>query len=117
MLKFRVVTQFNEDIDIWIGAYIHLCGPLIRPKGRGMLVVTVWEGECMPTFATLASCNDENLSRFGVDHAEAEWMRNVIRSYDEDTEVPVLTVGECEFRFELVMQQARAGTLDFYFDK
>jgi len=98
-----MITQFQDDVDTWISTYIRLMFPQVAQRGRGMLVVRVIDGECMPTFDTLASCNDENLSKFGANHEEAEVMRTVIRCYDDLIELPVLTVGEKQgdFRFEL----------------
>ena len=74
--------------------------PLIesQTRGRGLLIITHHEAgesgdgflEFNPTFASIASCSDENLGKLGLLPAAAEMVRDMVRSYNPNKEIAVL---------------------------
>lgn len=69
-----------------------------------MVVVTAGE-ECEPTFAALWTISDDDLAGFGADHEESELIRDVVRAYDVDLEVPVLVFSPRYESFRFVLEE------------
>lgn len=93
-MKLQPASNLESTVRNWLAVYIHFSLSDFVEQGRGIVIASAFPGDrsFSVAFLRLGACCDEMLMGFGVDECDTETVREVVRGYDIETEIPTLVI-------------------------
>ena len=93
-MKLKPADALEPTVRNWLAVYIHFSLSEFVEQGRGIVIASAMPGDRVfsVAFLRLGACCDDMLMGFGVEQEDTETIREVVRGYDVETEIPTLVI-------------------------